>query len=74
VNFVVTTIFLALMGYYRTRLSWLLVPALLLLAALQLQRLRWAMGEARITWFNAAVVVATVLYVAQLVFRAGPFS
>jgi hypothetical protein len=32
------------------------------------------MGEARITWFNAAVVVATVLYVAQLVFRAGPFS
>jgi len=74
VNFVVTTIFLALMGYYRTRLSWLLVPALLLLAALQLQRLRWAMGEARTAWFNAAVVVATVLYMAQLVFRAGPFS
>ncbi len=66
--------FYGLLGYYATRLAWSLVPAILLLLGLELQRLDAAVkGRPRLV-LEAGLVALSALYVVYWVVRAGPYS
>jgi hypothetical protein len=74
VNLVVTALFLAMMGFYVPRLMWLMVPELLLVIAVEIQALRlWRAAPAG--WrVDAAMLLATLAYLALLVSRQGPYT
>jgi hypothetical protein len=66
--------FFALMGFYRTRLSWTIVPPLLLLLGHTIGRLERAMshnGRAALRAGGAAIALG---YVAYWFVRVGPYS
>ena len=66
--------FFALMGYYETRLSWTIVPPLLVLMGYEIGELESALqGRAK----TALIVCVTALagcYAAYWLARAGPYS
>jgi hypothetical protein len=66
--------FYALMGFYRTRLSWTIVPALMLILGAQIARLELAIsGRARLA-VKAGVVGLAISHVAYWIAKAGPYS
>jgi hypothetical protein len=72
-TFLVTTVFLALMGFYAQRLTWLLVPPLLLEMALELRAWRLATDSAGWWRFNWITLGACLLYIGTLLVREGPY-
>ena len=70
----VTAAFLALMGGYIPRMYWLLIPALLLVLAIELQQLRAALPRPGQRGLTAVVFVASLLYLLVLVSRQGPYT
>ena len=73
-SLVVTTTFLALMGFYVTRLSWMLVPPLLLILAIELRDLRLSRADPAGSRFKAGVLAAYMVYFIVLLVRRGPYS
>jgi hypothetical protein len=73
VTLFVTAVFLALMGFYAQRLTWLLVPPLLLEMALELRAWRLATDPAGWWRFNWITLGACLLYVGTLLVREGPY-
>jgi hypothetical protein len=69
----VTAVFLALMGFYSQRLTWLLVPPLLLEMALELRAWRLSTDSAGWWRFNWITLGACLLYVGTLLVREGPY-
>jgi hypothetical protein len=66
--------FYGLMGYYQTRLSWALVPAVLLILGMEIRQLEAALvGVARFA-VKASLVIVSVAYLAYWVFTAGPYG
>lgn len=72
-TFCVTAVFLALMGFYAQRLTWLLVPPLLLEMALELRAWRLSTDPAGWWRFNWITLWACLLYVGTLLVREGPY-
>jgi hypothetical protein len=66
--------FLFFLGFYRTRLTWLLVPPLLLLTSVALTRIYALMPATQRRLASAASLVATAAYVTFWVARSGPYS
>ena len=73
ITWVVTFVFLALAGFYSPRLSWLLVPPMLMLVAIEARAL-WDTLPTRRPW-AISIALATVCmgYVLLLASRQGPF-
>lgn len=72
-TWIVTFVFLALAGFYAPRLSWLLVPPLLMLIAIDGGAL-WRAAGARRPWaVSVALVVICTGYVLMLAARQGPY-
>jgi hypothetical protein len=64
--------FYALMGYYATRLSWTIVPALLVVLGTMLQQLRLGSGKFRAA-LEIGMVVLAACYFAYWIGKAGPY-
>jgi hypothetical protein len=74
ITFTITLVFLALMGFYVPRLSWLLVPPLLLLAAVEVQGLRFSRPQAQALGLSLAAMAAALAHVLILAARQGPYK
>lgn len=70
----IDVLFFWLMGYYASRLTWTVVPAIALLLALELQALDRTASDNGRRVLRGASVAATVLYVAYWYVRPGPWS
>ena len=70
----ISTVFLALMGFYAARLCWLLMPPLLLMLAFDMKALRLTLKAPDRWRFKAVVLAGVTVYVLQLVLREGPYS
>jgi hypothetical protein len=66
--------FYALMGFYQTRLSWTIVPPLLLVLGTQIGRLELALSDRARLALRAGVVGLTISYLAYWIAKAGPYS
>jgi hypothetical protein len=73
-TFAVTLVFLALMGFYRPRLAWMLFPPLALALAIELRTWRLATAPAGWWQFNWLVLAVCLFYVAVLLVRQGPYG
>jgi hypothetical protein len=72
--FLSALLFYGLMGFYQTRLSWALVPAVLLILGMEIRQLEPALvGVARFA-VKASLVIVSVAYLAYWVFTAGPYN
>jgi hypothetical protein len=72
--FIVAVPFLFLLGFYRTRLTWLLVPPLLLLTSVALSRIYARLPHRQRRVWSGSSVVATVAYVTFWILHSGPYS
>jgi hypothetical protein len=61
------------MGYYATRLSWTIVPALLLIVGIQVQRLTLGVSGRALAVLKVTVIGFTACYVAYWLGKAGPY-
>ena len=72
-TWIVTFLFLAPAGFYSPRLSWLLVPPVLMLVAIEGRALLEAVPRRRQWTVSIALVTVSVSYVLILATRQGPF-
>lgn len=73
VYLLVSVPFFALMGFYANRLAWTVVPALLVMMAMETESLRQALGR-RGPLVTAAAAVLALCHTAFWVMRVGPFN
>lgn len=66
--------FYALMGLYRSRLTWVFVPPLLIVLALELEKFVDGLSPSRRLPVNVALLGLTLAHVFYWVFTVGPFS
>jgi hypothetical protein len=66
--------FYALMGFYRTRLTWTIVPPLLLLLAERIGRLEQSVSENRRRALRAGAAALALAYAAYWFVKVGPYS
>jgi len=67
-------LFQGLMGFYQPRLSWSLVPAVLLILGLEIRQLEVALvGRARFA-VKASLIIVSAVYLAYWIFSQGPFG
>ena len=72
-TWIVSFVFLALAGFYSPRLSWLLVPPVLMLVALEGGALWRASGSRRPWAVSIALVTVCIAHVLILAERQGPY-
>ena len=70
----VDLLFFWLMGFYASRLTWTIVPAVALLIAVEMQALDRVASDGGRRALRGASAVATVLYMAYWYVRPGPWS
>ena len=70
----VDLLFFWLMGFYESRLTWTIVPAVALLIAVEMQALDRVASDGGRRALRGASAVATVLYMAYWYVRPGPWS
>lgn len=73
VYLLVSVPFFGLMGFYASRLAWTVVPALLVVMAMETEALRQALGHRR-PLLTAAAAVLALCHTAFWVMRVGPFN
>jgi hypothetical protein len=73
-TFVTIAVFQMLQGAPAPRLSWQMVPPVLLMAAVEFQHLRRAWPGARMQVVNAGIALASLVYVLMLAARQGPYN
>ena len=70
---IVTFVFVALAGFYSPRLSWLLVPPMLMLVVIEARALWEAMPRRRPWAISVALATVCMTYVLLLAARQGPY-
>lgn len=66
--------FFALLGTYETRLAWSVVPAILVLLAVEIRRIEGLLPGVRRALLHGAVFAVSAGYSAYWILRSGPYS